>query len=127
MEALGLVHAIETVSKNACNQPDSRTVEIIFTSPPYRKKRIYDDEVPVLGNEKSPKEYAENMVSHLGDTFFSKNLQNIPHRVTVGLQDEGWVLQNTIIWKKTNLKPVSSKDNLSPSCEFIFHLVKTYQ
>ena len=68
MEALGLVHAIETVSKNACNQPDSRTVEIIFTSPPYRKKRIYDDEVPVLGNEKSPKEYAENLVSHLGDS-----------------------------------------------------------
>ena len=120
------------------------SVDLIFTSPPYWNKRTYDDESSGLGNEKSPKEYVENLVSHfrdskrvlkdtgsfflvLGDTYLNKNLQNIPHRVTIGLQDEGWILRNTIIWKKTNPKPVSSKDNLSPSYEFIFHLVKTHQ
>jgi len=122
----------------------SPLLDLIFTSPPYWNKRTYDDEASGLGNEKSPKEYVENLVSHfrdskrvlkdtgsfflvLGDTYLNKNLQNIPHRVTIGLQDEGWILRNTIIWKKTNPKPVSSKDNLSPSYEFIFHFVKTYQ
>ena len=31
MEALGLVHAIVTAIKNACNQLDSRTLEVIKT------------------------------------------------------------------------------------------------
>jgi len=35
-----------------------------------------------------------------------------------------WTLRNTIIWKKTNPKPTGSKTNLTPTYEFIFHLVK---
>ena len=61
----------------------------------------------------------------LGDTFENGNLLSIPHRVALGLQDEGWLLRNTIIWKKTNPKPTSSKTNLTQSYEFIFHLVKS--
>jgi DNA modification methylase len=62
---------------------------------------------------------------NIGDTFDDGNLQNIPHRVVIGLQEKGWVLRNTIIWNKTNPKPSSSKTNLTPSYEFIFHLVKS--
>jgi DNA modification methylase len=62
---------------------------------------------------------------NLGDTFQKGNLQNIPHRVVIGLQEQGWILRNTIIWQKTNPKPSSSKSNLCPSYEFIFHLVKS--
>ena len=40
-------------------------------------------------------------------------------------QDEGWILRNSIIWAKTNPKPSSSKSNLCPTYEFIFHLVKS--
>ena len=61
---------------------------------------------------------------NLGDTYLDGNLQNIPHRVVLGLQDKGWMLRNTIIWNKTNPKPQSSKSNLTPTYEFIFHLVK---
>jgi DNA modification methylase len=60
---------------------------------------------------------------NLGDTFKDGNLSNIPHRVVIGLQDEGWILRNTIIWAKTNPKPSSTKSNLTPTYEFIFHLV----
>jgi DNA modification methylase len=60
---------------------------------------------------------------NLGDTFKDGNLLNIPHRVAIGLQDEGWTLRNTIIWAKTNPKPSSTKSNLTPTYEFIFHLV----
>ena len=41
------------------------------------------------------------------------------------LKEQGWLLRNTIIWSKTNPKPSSSKSNLTPSYEFIFHLVKS--
>lgn len=116
-------------------------VNLIFTSPPYAFKRKYTNGEE-LGGESSTEEYVQNLVNHLedcyrvlnhrgsfflniGDSFQNGNLQNIPHRVVIKLQDKGWILRNTIIWKKTNPKPSSSKNNLNPSYEFIFHLVKS--
>ena len=115
-------------------------VQTIFTSPPYWNKRKYV-KGGSIGEENSPGLYVDNMVNHLrdckrvlskqgsfflnlGDTYLDGNLQNIPHRVIIGLQEEGWILRNTIIWSKTNPKPSSSKSNLCPTYEFIFHLVK---
>ncbi len=123
------------------NEIEDGKVDMIFTSPPYWNKRKYN-ELDGLGNEKEPQEYVSNLVNHLkdckrvlnkkgsfflnlGDTFQKGNLQNIPHRVVIGLQEQGWILRNTIIWQKTNPKPSSSKSNLCPSYEFIFHLVKS--
>lgn len=116
-------------------------VQTIFTSPPYWNKRTYSEERG-LGNEKTSEEFVVNLSEHLrdckrvlnnrgsfflnlGDTFYNSNLQNVPHRVVLKLQEQGWILRNTIIWSKTNPKPSSSKSNLAPSYEFIFHLVKT--
>ena len=128
-------------SDNMIELNDSE-VNLCFTSPPYWNKRKYDDEDGWLGNEKTSNEYVTNLIKHfkdthrvlsdkgsfflnIGDTFHNGNLQNIPHKVAIGLQDDGWILRNTIIWKKTNPKPSSSKTNLTSSYEFIFHLVKT--
>ena len=36
-------------------------------------------------------------------------------------------MRNTIIWSKTNPKPSSSKSNLTPSYELIFHLTKSME
>ena len=116
-------------------------VALIFTSPPYWNKRKYDEDGG-LGNETEPQDYVSNLVNHLedckrvlkttgsfflnlGDTFQNGNLLNIPARVVIGLQEEGWILRNSIIWAKTNPKPSSSKSNLCPSYEYIFHLVKS--
>ena len=118
-------------------------VQTIFTSPPYWNKRTYSQEKG-LGNEKNSKEFVVNLSEHLrdckrvlkdrgsfflnlGDTFYNGNLQNVPHRVILKLQEQGWILRNTIIWSKTNPKPSSSKSNLTPSYEFIFHLVKSME
>ncbi len=118
-------------------------VQTIFTSPPYWNKRTYSEEKG-LGNEKTSEEFVINLSEHLrdckrvlndrgsfflklGDTFYKKNLQNVPHRVVLKLQEQGWILRNTIIWSKTNPKPSSSKSNLTPSYEFIFHLVKSME
>ena len=116
-------------------------VDLIFTSPPYWNKRKYDENGG-LGNEKKPADYVKNLVSHLddcnrvlnkkgsfflnlGDTFQNGNLLNIPHKVIIELQERDWILRNTIIWQKLNPKPSSSKSNLCPSYEYIFHLVKS--
>ena len=118
-------------------------VQTIFTSPPYWNKRTYSEENG-LGNEKTSKEFVINLSEHLrdckrvlndrgsfflnlGDSFYNGNLQNVPHRVILKLQEQGWILRNTIIWSKTNPKPSSSKSNLTPSYEFIFHLVKSME
>jgi len=116
-------------------------VQTIFTSPPYWNKRTYL-EGGGLGNEPNPHQYIENLSEHLkscfrvlnrrgsfflniGDTFLDGDLQNIPHQVVLKLKEQGWILRNTIVWSKTNPKPSSSKTNLTPSYEFIFHLVKS--
>ena len=118
-------------------------VQTIFTSPPYWNKRKYSEEKG-LGNEKTSKEFVINLSEHLrdctrvlnergsfflnlGDTFYNGNLQNVPHRVVLKLQEQGWILRNTIIWSKTNPKPSSSKSNLTHSYEFIFHLTKSME
>ena len=116
-------------------------VQTIFTSPPYWNKRKYSNEGG-LGNEPKPHHYVENLSNHLndcyrvlnkkgsfflniGDTFLDGDLQNIPHKVIDKMKENGWILRNTIVWSKTNPKPSSSKSNLTPSYEFIFHLVKS--
>ena len=118
-------------------------VQTIFTSPPNRNKRTYSEEKG-LGNEKISEEFVVNLSEYLrnckrvlndrgsfflnlGDTFCKGNLQNVPHRVILKLQEQGWILRNTIIWSKTNPKPSSSKSNLTPSYEFIFNLVKSME
>ncbi|MDB0042532.1 site-specific DNA-methyltransferase, partial [Flavobacteriaceae bacterium] len=118
-------------------------VQTIFTSPPYWNKRTYSEKKG-LGNEKTSEEFVVNLSEHLrdckrvlndkgsfflnlGDTFYNGNLQNVPHRVVLKLQEQGWILRNTIIWSKTNPKPSSTKTNLTPSYEFIFHLVKSIE
>ena len=130
-------------SSNNMSELKDGEVQTIFTSPPYWNKRKYSEEEG-LGNEKTSEEFVVNLSEHLrdckrvlnergsfflnlGDTFYNKNLQNVPHRVVLKLQEQGWILRNTIIWSKTNPKPSSSKSNLTPSYEFIFHLVKSME
>ena len=118
-------------------------VQTIFTSPPYWNKRTYL-EGGGLGNEPNPNQFIENLSNHLkecyrvlnergsfflniGDTFLNGCLQNIPFKVSESLKEQGWILRNTIIWSKTNPKPSSSKSNLTPSYEYIFHFVKSME
>jgi DNA modification methylase len=130
-------------SSNDMSELNDGEVQTIFTSPPYWNKRTYSEEEG-LGNEKTSEEFVVNLSKHLrdckrvlnnrgsfflnlGDTFYNGNLQNVPHRVILKLQEQGWILRNTIIWSKTNPKPSSSKSNLTPSYEFIFHLTKSME
>lgn len=54
-----------------------------------------------------------------------KNLIGIPWRVAFALQDDGWILRNSIIWEKPNAMPESVTDRLSGRHENIFMFSKS--
>jgi len=49
----------------------------------------------------------------------------IPERTAMALQDDGWILRNSVIWYKPNHMPESVKDRLTKSYEFFFFFVKS--
>lgn len=54
----------------------------------------------------------------------AKNLLGIPWRVAFALQDDGWILRNSIIWAKPNAMPESVTDRLSTRHENVFMFSK---
>ena len=117
-------------------------VDMIFTSPPYYNLRTFTGAADELGTESTPEEFVDTLTNHLndcyrvlndkgsfylnlGDTRANGNLLNIPHRVVIKLQDKGWLLRSTIIWRKTNPAVGTSPGSSKRNYEFIFHLSKT--
>jgi len=121
-------------------QLPAESIHMCMTSPPYWNLRDYDHD-DQLGLEDTPEEYVENIAAvmdevqrvlrpdgslwlNLGDTYDEKDLQQIPARVALELQQRGWVLRNRVTWAKPNPMPQSVKDRLNDTTEAIFHFVK---
>ncbi len=51
-------------SSNIMDELEDESVDLILTSPPFWKLRSYTDN-DILGSEKTPEEYVENIVNHL--------------------------------------------------------------
>ena len=60
-----------------------------------------------------------------GKVLQYKQLLMLPSRVAIGMQEQGWLLRNDIIWHKPNAIPSFSKDRRLPRYEHIFHFVKS--
>lgn len=58
---------------------------------------------------------------NLGDTYVGKSLCGIPWRVAFALQDEGWIMRNSVIWDKVKGNPCNAKDKLRNIHEYVFH------
>jgi len=119
--------------------PDE-SVHMVMTSPPYWNLRDYGEE-DQLGLEETPEDFVDNLADvfdevkrvlrpdgslwlNLGDTYDDKDLQQIPARVALELQDRGWILRNRVTWAKPNPMPQSVKDRLNDTTEAVFHFVK---
>ena len=113
----------------------------IVTSPPYFRQRNYSDRHQI-GQEKSPDEYIERLVSVfrearealvdegtlwlvLGDKYQNKQLLGMPWRVALALQADGWYLRSDIIWQKPNAMPSAVKNRPTTDHEYIFLLSKS--
>ena len=118
--------------------PDE-SVHMVMTSPPYWNLRDYGVDGQ-LGLEDNAEDYVSNIADvfdevkrvlrpdgslwlNLGDTYEDKDLQQIPARVALELQDRGWILRNRVTWVKPNPMPHSVKDRLNDTTEAVFHFV----
>ena len=118
----------------------SESIDCAMTSPPYWQKREYAN--GGIGLERNYQDYIRNLLQviaevkrvlktegsfwlNIGDTYRQKNLTGIPWRVALRLiDDQGWILRNSVIWNKVKSGMDTTKDRLGNVHEHLFHFVK---
>ena len=117
------------------------SVHTCVTSPPYYGLRSYGIGEGELGLEDSPDEYIAAMVQvfrevkrvlhpmgtcwvNIGDSMRDKQLQGLPWRLALAMQQDGWVLRSEVIWHKVNCLPESVQDRCVRSHEQVFMFAK---
>ena len=116
-------------------------IDCCMTSPPYWGQRAYSDEG--IGLEAAPEEYIEHMLAvtreikrvlrptgsfwlNIGDAYDKKSLLGLPWRVAIAMMDQqDWILRNSIIWNKVKGGLDNTKDKLRNVHEPVFHFVKS--
>ena len=115
-------------------------IDFAMTSPPYWGKREYEN--GGIGLEEDYRDYIKHLAAvfselkrvlkpegsfwlNLGDTYNGKGLVGVPWRVAFELVDnQGWILRNSVIWNKLKGGMDNSKDRLGNVHENVFHFVK---
>ena len=115
-------------------------VDCVLTSPPYYGHRRYAN--GGIGAEETWPDYVAALAEvtgelrrvlkpggslwlNLGDTYRGKRLLGIPWRVAFHLVDEqGWILRNSVVWHKVKGGPDTSRDKLRNVHELLFHFVR---
>jgi site-specific DNA-methyltransferase (adenine-specific) len=116
------------------------SVDFCMTSPPYWGKREYD--AGGMGLEENYADYITSLLQvfgqvyrvlkptgsfwlNIGDTYRNKRLLGIPWRLVLNMIDnQNWILRNTVIWNKIKGGFDNAPDRLANAYEPIFHLVK---
>ena len=110
--------------------PDA-SVHCVITSPPYWSLRNYQGDPGMIGMEPTFADHLDNLRIvfreiwrvlrndgtfwlNYGDSYHNKNLLQMPAKVAMALQDDGWMLRSEIIWHKPAPVPESVTDR--PTC-----------
>ena len=126
--------------ENLTNLED-KSIQLIVCSPPYFQARNYKNGDGELGQENTPEEFVNNMVKlfedtkrvlkdegsmyvNINDTCRNGGYQAVPQRFVIEMINRGWILNDEIIWTKTNPKYSPGKRSVR-SHEYIFHFVKS--
>ncbi|CDH44548.1 DNA methyltransferase (fragment) [Candidatus Contendobacter odensis Run_B_J11] len=114
-------------------------IDFTMTSPPYWGKREYEN--GGIGLENDYRDFVKHLATvfaelkrvlkpegsfwlNLGDSYNGKGLVGVPWRVAFELVDnQGWILRNSVIWNKLKGGMDNSKDRLGNVHE---NLVTTY-
>jgi DNA modification methylase/ParB-like chromosome segregation protein Spo0J len=124
------------------SEVDTNSIQCICTSPPYYRQRRYSEDPEELGQEQSPALYILRLANHLkdchrvlkdrgsmflnlGDSMINKRQQLIPEKVAIELENQGWILRQRIIWRKTTSMYKGNHSSFTPQCESILWLVKS--
>lgn len=122
-------------------QLQDNSVQLIICSPPYFQARDYKNGEGELGQEKTPEEFIKNLVKlfddtwrvlknegsmyvNLNDTCRNGAYQAVPQRFVIEMINKGWILNDEILWTKTNPKYSPGKRSVR-SHEYMFHFVKS--
>lgn len=115
-------------------------IDFAMTSPPYWGKREYEN--GGIGLEDDYRDFVKHLAAvfaelkrvlkpegsfwlNLGDSYHGKGLVGVPWRVAFELVDnQGWILRNSVIWNKLKGGMDNSKDRLGNVHESVFHFVK---
>ncbi len=125
---------------NASRKLPSSLIDVIVTSPPYWNQRNYNHQNE-LGKEETSEQYVEKIADvglelkrvlkdtgvfflNIGDKYNEKDLEIIPERVALKMKENGWIIRNKIIWRKTNPNPCPVMDRFTNAYEIIFMFVK---
>lgn len=126
------------------------SIDCVLTSPPYWGLRDYKVDGQ-FGREGNYSEYLEKLsiicrdifrvikpsgsfFINIGDSYCNKSgidgvrkksLVGIPQRLFLSLIDQGWIVRQEIIWRKSNPMPESVTDRCTRCHEHIFHCVKS--
>ncbi len=120
--------------------PDGH-VDVIVTSPPYYQQRDYGPRRQI-GREATREEYIQNLAAVfaaaqrvvrdtgslwlvLGDKYVENQLQGLPWRVALAVQDSGWILRSDVIWHKPNAMPSSVRNRPTTDHEYVFFFSKS--
>ncbi len=115
-------------------------IDFAMTSPPYWGKREYEN--GGIGLEDDYRDFIKHLAAvfaelkrvlkpegsfwlNLGDSYNGKGLVGVPWRVAFELVDnQGWILRNSVIWNKLKGGMDNSKDRLGNVHENVFHFIK---
>lgn len=120
---------------------EDNSIQLIVCSPAFFQARIYNNGDNESGREKTPEEYIDNLIRlfndtkrvlkddgsmyvNINDTCRDGAYQAVPQRFVIEMIKNGWILNDEIIWTKTNPKYSPGKRSVR-SHEYIFHFVKS--
>ena len=127
------------------NSIDDNSIDIAITSPPYWAQRNYGFDEQI-GNEKTYIEFISRLVFlfntlkdkltkngvfflNIGDKYLNKYGKTptglIPYKLAFFMQQNGWIINDTIIWYKPNHMPSSAKNRFINSYEPVFVFSKS--
>jgi len=116
---------------------EKASIDCVITSPPYFREREKNKHFNL---NQSLDSYIKNILDfsrlvkivlkecgsfwlNLGDSFSKCSLQLIPYKIADSLIQDGWILNNDVIWHKTSSTPTSYSKRLTLSHEHFFHFV----
>jgi DNA modification methylase len=120
---------------------ENESIHSIITSPPYRLMRDYGNGEDELGQEEAIEDYISKLMNifrecyrvlrndgslfvNINDCVLGGQYQAVPHFFVIHMIQQGWILNDEILWIKHN--PVYTKGKRSVrSHEPIFHFVKS--
>ena len=127
-------------SSEDMSELETGSIDSIITSPPYFQMVSYGN-VNELGQEKEVDTYIENLLNifsecyrilkdtgscfvNINDCVSDSRYQLVPYKFVIGMVKQGWLLNDQLIWIKTNPTYTRGKRSVR-SHEEIYHFTKS--